>query len=170
MTLSDLSSIAQAISAIAILISLAAVYGQVRQTNKIARAELTHSVWLQSGQMNLSLYDTPEKTELMHRALFGTGPLSDAERLRMVSVIAVALGVGEAGFTLRKRGLMEEGAYKGLESGTRLYLQSPIVQQWWAMHRLNGRDPAYVALLDGIVAQIKQNPPARAGDGSAQAQ
>ena len=60
MTLEEISYIGQAVGAIAILISLAAVYGQVRQTNKIARADLTHSVWLQGGQMNLSLYDTPE--------------------------------------------------------------------------------------------------------------
>ena len=163
MTLEEISYIGQAVGAIAILISLAAVYGQVRQTNKIARADLTHSVWLQGGQMNLSLYDTPEKAELMHRALYATGPLSDAEKLRMVSVISVALGVGEAAFTLRQRALMEEGSYKAFESAARLYLGSPIVQQWWALHRNHGKDPAYVALIDRIVAQINQSPPARTG-------
>jgi hypothetical protein len=163
MTLEELSYVGQTVAAVAVLFSLAAVYSQVRQTNKIARADLTHSVWLQAGQMNLSLYDAPEKSELMHRALLATGPLSDAERLRMVSVIAVALGVGEAAFNLRQRGLMEEGAYMGIESGTRLYLRSPIVQQWWAEHRNHGKDPAYVALLDGIVAQINQSPPLRTG-------
>ena len=163
MTLEQLSSIGQLIAAVAVIFSLAAVYAQVRQTNKIARTELTHSVWLQGGQMNLSLYDTPEKAELMHRALRGTGPLSDAEKLRMLSVISIALGVGEAAFSVRQRGLMEEGTYKSFEGYTRNYLRSPVVQQWWAANRNYGKDPAYVALLDGIVAEINQSPVARTG-------
>jgi hypothetical protein len=168
MTLEQISYIGQAVAAVAVLFSLAAVYGQLRQTNKIAKAELTHSVWLAAGQMNLSLFDSPEKADLMLRALYGTAPLSDADRLRMVSVISVALGVGEAGFTLKQRGLMEEGTYQSLEWGARLYLQFPIVQQWWVDYRNNGRDPAYIALIDGMVAEIKRNPPARAGDASIQ--
>lgn len=155
MTLEDLSNIGQAVAAIAVLVSLAAVYWQLRQTNKIARADLTHSVWLSAGAMNLSLYDTPEKADLMHRALTGAGPLTEAEKLRMMSVIPVALGVCEAAFNLRQRGLMEDASYNSLEGGTRLYLLSPAVQQWWAENRATGKDPAYVALLDGIVAEIK---------------
>ena len=63
MTLEQLSYIGQTVAAVAVLFSLAAVYGQVRQTNKIARADLTHSVWLQAGQMNrVSSYTTPRGT------------------------------------------------------------------------------------------------------------
>ena len=160
MTLADISAIAQAVAAVAVLISLAAVYGQVRQTNKIARAELTHSVWLSGGEMNLSLYDTPEKAELMHRALYRTAPLSDSERLRMMAgVIPVALGLHEAGFTLRQRGLIETSAYNSMEAAARLYMGSAIVQEWWAGRRVEGKDAAYVALLDGFLARIKQGQP-----------
>ncbi|MFN0023126.1 MAG: hypothetical protein ACKVS5_04430 [Parvularculaceae bacterium] len=168
MTLEELSYIGQAVAAVAVVLSLAAVYGQVRQTNKIARAELTHSVWLQAGQMHASLYDTPEKAELMHRALFETGPLSDAEKLRLDIVIGMALGVHEAAFNIRQRGLIEIGAYNGLEMATRRYLRSSFVQLFWARRRNDGNDPAYVALLDGMVAQINERPPARASGASVQ--
>lgn len=47
---------------------------------------------------------------------------------------------------------MEDGAYMALEHGAGLYLRSPIVQQWWADGRKRGHDPAYVALMDKIVA------------------
>lgn len=161
MTLEEISYVGQAVAALAVLISLAAVYGQVRQTNKIARADLTHSIWLSAGQMNLSLYDTSEKAELMHRALYGTGPLTEVERLQMRSVIGVALGLHEAAFNAHKRGLMEDGAYGALEEAARAYLLSPFVQQWWAHHRKRGHDPAYVALTDGIVAEINAKLQAR---------
>lgn len=161
MTLEEISYIGQAVAAVAVLVSLAAVYGQLQQNNKIARADLTHSVWLQAGAMNLSLYDTAEKAELMHRALYGTGPLSDVDKLRLIDFFSVALGVGEAAFNLRQRRLVEDATYRALESGTRLYLQSPAVQQWWAENRAYGKDPAYVALLDGFVAEINAKQQAR---------
>jgi len=141
MTLAELSDLGQAIGAIAVLVSLAAVWWQVRQTNTIAKAELTHSVWQSAGQTNLSLYDTPDKAELMHRALFATGPLSDAERLRMDSAIVAAIAAHEAAFNLRQRDLCELNAYTSLESGARPYLRSSIVQEWWSRSRKYGKDP-----------------------------
>lgn len=156
MTLEEVSYVGQAVAAFAVLVSLAAVYGQLRQTNNIARADLTHSVWLQGGQMNLSLYDTPEKADLMHRALLGTGSLTEPEKLRMQSVLGVAMGIHEAAFNLRKRGLIENNSYTSLESVARLYLQSPIVRKWWARLPKKGRDPDYVALLDAMAAEANQ--------------
>jgi hypothetical protein len=153
MTLNDISAIAQAVSAVAILISLLAVYGQVRQTNKIARAELTHSVWLGAGQMQPSFYDTAEKAELMHRALYGAGPLSAPERLRVDTVLATIMGLHEAAFTLRKRGLIEPDIYNTFEATTRLYTRSLIMQEWWARFRTSGKDAGYVALVDAMIAQ-----------------
>ena len=161
MTLEEISYIGQAVAAVAVLVSLIAVYGQLQQNNKIARADLTHSIWLNAGGMNLSLYDTPEKAELMHRALYATAPLTEPEKLRLRSVISVALGLHEAAFNAHKRGFMEDGAYKALEQGARLYLLSPFVQQWWANHRQGGHDPAYVALIDGIVSDNKAKPQTR---------
>ncbi|MGE0742650.1 MAG: hypothetical protein AB7O98_15025 [Hyphomonadaceae bacterium] len=154
MTLEELSYIGQAVAAVAVLVSLAAVYGQLQQNNKIARADLTHSIWLSAGEMNLSLFDTPEKADLMHRALYGSGPLTDTEKLRMRSVIGVALGIHRAGFNAHKRGLMEDDAYSALEQAARLYLLSPFVQQWWAGAGKSGNDPAYVALMNAMVAEI----------------
>ena len=81
MTLEQLSYIGQTVAAVAVLFSLAAVYGQVRQTNKIARADLTHSVWLQAGQMNrVSSYTTPRGTTLNGGSLTF---LIGAKRLRI---------------------------------------------------------------------------------------
>ncbi|MBX3708061.1 MAG: hypothetical protein KF911_15655 [Pseudomonadales bacterium] len=161
MTLENIYYVGQTIAVGAILATLGAVYWQVRQNNQIARATLTQSTWLQSTQMHAALYDTPEKAELMHRALFATGPLSDVERLRIGTCIAVALGTHEAAFNLRRRGMIEEAAYRSCEEVTRRYLLSPIVRRWWARNRDSGRDAAFVALLDGFVAKIDAAAPGR---------
>lgn len=168
MTLEEISYIGQAVAAVAVLVSLAAVYGQLQQTNKIARAELTHSVWLGAGQIQPTLFDTPEKAELMHRALYGTGPLSAAERLRMDVVLGTMMGLHEAAFVLRQRGLIEPSIYNTFEATMRLYTRSAIVQEWWSRFRTTGKDAGYVALIDGMVTQANRNQPARAGDAPVQ--
>lgn len=154
MTLESIYYLSQIVAVLVILGSLIAVYWQVRQTNVIARATLTQSTWLQTGQMQFSLYDTPAKADLMHRALTGSAPLSAAERWAMFTYLGIALGTHETAYNLRKRGLIEEAAYRSTESHTRGYLRAPIVQKWWARNRDAGKDPGYVALIDNLLAEI----------------
>jgi hypothetical protein len=155
MTLEELYYISQIAAVFAILGSLAAVYWQVRQTNMVARAELTHSANLQASQLQMSLYDTPEKADLMYRALSGAGPLSDSERARVNVAMAVVFGIHQTAFDLRQRDLIEPGAYNGLEALVRLYLRSQHAQGYWKRHRNEGKDARYVALLDGMIVEIE---------------
>lgn len=155
MTLEEIYYVSQVIAVVAIIASLAAVFLQVRQTNMIARADLTHSAGLLAGQMQLSLFDSPEKADLMNRALTGAGPLSDAERARVEVSLAVIFGAHGTAFHLHQRNLIEVGAYNGLEAMIRLYLRSPHVQAYWGRHRGEGHDASYVSLLDGILKNIE---------------
>lgn len=161
MTLEEIYYVSQVIAVVAIIASLAAVFLQVRQTNMIARADLTHSANLMAGQMQLSIYDSPEKADLMNRALTGAGLLSDAERARVEVSLAVVFGAHETAFHLHQRNLMEVGAYNGLEAMIRLYLRSPHVRAYWARHRGEGHNADYVSLLDGIVRNIEEQRAAR---------
>lgn len=155
MTLEELYYVSQIVAVIAILGSLAAVYWQVRQTNMIARAELTHSANVQAAQMQMSLYDTPEKADLMYRALTGTEPLSDSEKARVEVALAVVFGTHQTAFDLRQRHLIEPGAYNGLEALVRVYLRSQHAQGYWKRRRNEGKDAKYVALMDGMIVEIE---------------
>jgi hypothetical protein len=99
--------------------------------------------------------DTPEKADFLHRALNQTTPLTEAERLRFIYVLGVALGTHEAAFNLRMRKLVEIGAYDRVESNTRLYMQSPAVRKSWRRIRLRGFDPRFRDLIDGMVKEIE---------------
>lgn len=155
MSLEEFYYVSQIVAVALILGSLAAVYWQVRQTNMIARAELTHSANLAAGQMQMSLYDTPEKADLMHRALTGSGPLSDSERARVEVALSVVFGTHQTAFDLRQRDLIEPGAYNGFEALARLYLRSQRAQGYWKRRRNEGKDARYVALMDGMIVEIE---------------
>lgn len=155
MTLENIYYIGQTVAVIAILASLIGIFYQGYQTNKIARAELTQSTWLQTGVMQTSLFDTPEKAELMHRVLFETGPITDVERLRLDAYLSIAVGTHEAAFNLHRRGLIEDGAYNRIAANTPRYMRVSTVRRWWRRRRGEGADPGFVALVDAIVEKYE---------------
>ena len=79
MTLDTLYYASQIVGVVVIVATLIAILWQGYQTNKIARADLTLSMWMQTGAMHYSLFDSPEKAEFMHRAMHGAEPLKNGE-------------------------------------------------------------------------------------------
>lgn len=162
MTLESIYYIGQTVAVVAILASLAAVFVQMRQIskqtrqmNQIARADLTLNVWMQTGAIQLSLADSPEKADFLYRALVENQPLTGPEKLRFLYVMSVALGSHEAGFNLHRRGPIEEATYSQMEATTLSYLQDPAARKWWRRYRLKRSDPAYVVLVDNMVSEIE---------------
>ena len=154
MTLEALYYWSQIIAVVAIVATLVAILVQAHQTNKIARAELTLSMWMQTGAMYWSLYDNPEKADFMQRALNGSAPLTDAEKSRFTSALGIAVGTAEAAFMLRKRGLVEAAAYERNLNTLRIYLQSPRVRKWWRNIRSSSFDAAFRDVVDGFATTI----------------
>ena len=162
MTLESIYYIGQTVAVLAILASLAAVFiqmrqisKQTRQMNQLARADLTLNVWMQTGAVNISLVDSPEKADFLYRALIENGPLNGPERFRFRYVMSVALGSHEAGFNLHRRGLIEEETYFQMEATTLSYMQNPAARKWWRRYRLKRSDPAYIALIDRMVSEAE---------------
>jgi hypothetical protein len=118
---------------------------------------------MQTGQLHLSLYDTPEKAEFMARALSDATRLTPAEDLRMSAVLAIVFGGHEASFMLRQRGLIEDYASKAADQVTSRYLHSPYVRRW-VSRLIAGRDAQFDALLKSMIAEIDAKRAAKAKD------
>lgn len=155
MTFEDIYYVSQIVAVIVIVATLVAILVQAHQTNKIARAELTLSMWMQTGMMHYSLYDTPEKAEFMHRAMYGAAPLKEGEADRLYTALGMAVGTHEAAFNLRQRGLVEAVAYDRNAGTTRLYFQSPRVRKWWRRARDVGMDPQFRQIVDAIASDTE---------------
>ncbi len=155
MTLESIYYIGQTVAVVVIVATLIAILWQGYQTNKIARAELTLNTWMQTGLAHAALVDTAEKTEFMHRALFGAETLTEAEKLRLGNLLGLAIGTHEAAFNLRNRGLIEIVAYNRIEALSRLYVQSARVRKWWRMRREFGYDPQFRVIIDAISSEYE---------------
>ena len=155
----------QIVAVVVIVATLFAILYQGWQTNKIARADLTLNMWMQTGVMHHSLYDNPEKAEFMNRAMYGTAPLKDGEGDRFYTALGMAIGTHEAAFNLRKRGLVEAAAYDRNAGSTRLYFQSPRVRKWWKRARETGMDPQFRDIVDAIAKDIESSAGAASAPG-----
>lgn len=154
MNLETLYTVSQILASIVVVATLVAILVQMNQTNKIARADMTLQVWMQTGAMQHALADSPEKADFVQRMLSGA-PLSDSERVRATYVMSVAIGTHEAAHNLRVRGLIEDFTYNRLAATTRLYMRSPAMRAMWSNVRKQGIDPRFRDLVDGMVAEIE---------------
>ncbi|MEQ1930796.1 MAG: hypothetical protein ABL957_09705 [Parvularculaceae bacterium] len=155
MTFEEIYYVSQIVAVIVIVATLFAILYQGHQTNKIARADLTLTMWMQTGAMHYALYDNPEKADFMHRAMYEAAPLKDGEKDRFYTALGMAIGTHEAAFNLRKRGLVEAAAYERNAGSTRLYLQSPRGRKWWSRARNTGMDPRFRDIVDAIAKDIE---------------
>lgn len=155
MNLETIYFISQIVAVIVIVATLFAILWQGRQTNQIARADLTLNSWVQTGQLQYSQIDSPEKVEFLQRALFGSAPLTDAEKLRFAYISECTVGMYYAAFNLRSRKLVEGSAYERLGGVVRWYFSSPRARKWWRAVRSQGFSPEFRQLIDKMVETIE---------------
>jgi hypothetical protein len=153
MSLQTLLTLSQIVGAVVVVATLLSILVQMYQTNRIAKAQLTLHTWMQTGELQLALAHSQEKADFLRRVTSGV-ELGEAEKLRAVYVLSVALGTHEAAFNLRKRGLIEEGACRRLEEGTRLYMKSAGWRSLWFRRRTT-YEPVFRALVDAMVAEAE---------------
>lgn len=151
MSLQTLLAVSQIVGTVVVIATLLSIVVQMHQTNRIAKAELTLQVWMQSGELQLALANSQEKSGFLRRVTSGV-ELDDAERLRAFYVLAVALGTHEGALHLRARNLIEESAYKRLEDLTRLYMRSEGWRTLW-LQRRTVYEPVFRALVDAMAAE-----------------
>lgn len=152
MTLEALYYVSQIVAVIVIVATLFALLWQGYQTNKIARADLTLSMWMQAGAMNQSLIDSSEKAAFITRVFDPRATLTPEDRTRMTFQMYTQIGVFQAAYNLHNRGLVESAAYDLSAAGIRAFLGSAIARQWWRRHRSEGYDQKFRSVIDAIEA------------------
>lgn len=155
MTLESIYYIGQTIAVVVIVATLFAILWQARQANKVARADLSLTMWLQMGAMHNSVVDTPEKGDLFARAFSDADPLTDGEKMRLSFNLSMLVGTHEAAFNLRSRGLIEAAVYERSEATTRTYMSFAIMRRWWKRNRNNGYSAEFRRSIDAMVEKTE---------------
>lgn len=130
MTLETIYYMGQSVAVIAILVSLAFVGYQTRQTNRLARTELTRALLAETREFADSISTSPEMSAFMFEAQRAKEPLSPERFFRLAMYYASWFTAVESAFKINKQGLMEPSVYEHIRGTTRT-MDCANLRLWW---------------------------------------
>jgi len=156
MTLSEISTLTGAVSAVAVLISLLFVRRQLRQSHDNQRALIQQGRANRSAEIAMRLMDA-EFAEAYHNCMDGKGEITDTQLVQFIGYCrAVFLGA-EDSFLQHRDGLLEEEAFNSFDRSLRSLFESPGMKAAWTILR-EWYHKDFVVYMDGAIRTANDRP------------
>jgi len=130
-----LGAIGELISAIAVVITLAYLAVQVRQSNKAAKSSNATSVMMNSQKIAQALMMDRGLRDIILRAIAGEVELSSSDKLAAYAWFHNVLNTGELAHMSFLHGELDQEYWEGWLSFYRSYYQTPGMQAYWAKRK-----------------------------------
>ena len=131
MTSADISNIAQALAAVATVLSLLFVGVQIRQNTRATRAAAHHNVSNSLNELNLMFAGSADVTKIWLTGMQDRKALSPEEKWRFDSVMRAYMHVCETMFVQAELGSGDDSIRLAEEEGIRTVMASPGSREWW---------------------------------------
>jgi len=148
MTISDLGSIANLLSAIAVLATLIYLARQVKQGNMLARSQARQRM---VEQANAELYAWKDDPALRESFAKPT-PLCREEQGKMHYFLLGAMRAREWEWFQFRDGVIEKEVYCAYHEVIALHLGVPRTRRWWGTVGRIGFNPEFVTEVDAFLA------------------
>ena len=149
MTLSDISSIANLLAAIGVLITLIYLSRQVRQGNMLARFQARQRMVEQAQE---ELYHWSSHPGLRN-SFVKSEPLSALEQEELHYFLLAAMRQREWEWFQFKDGVIKKPVYETYHEVIALHLGVPRTRRWWQTVGRIGFKPEFVAAVDAFLAK-----------------
>lgn len=156
MTLQELGNIGEFVAALATLATLAYLAYQIRQSTKVARAELTKDLFLASRS---ALLEIAGSETLAKFAAETSQPAGDLEAIRRYQFINSFFRLYELYFNLSQQGLLDKSIGDSYEKAIRLFVRSETFSAWWEEARKIEYQGDFAAHIDAVVAEMRSAGP-----------
>ena len=132
MSISELGSLGEFISSIAVLVTLAYLALQIRQNTHATRAASHHAITDALNQVNLAFANNPVLTQNWIAGQKDRQSLSEEKRWEFDSLLRAYFHVCDTMYYQSRVGAGDEGLLQAEEEGMLLVLTSPGGADWWA--------------------------------------
>jgi len=150
-TIQELGSIGEFVAAIATLATLAYLAYQIRQSTKVARAELTKDLFLASRSALLEIAGS----ELLAKfAAEMSRPTGELEAVRRYQFVNSFFRLYELYFNLSQQGLLDKSIGESYEKVIRLFVRSEMFSTWWEEAREIEYQGEFAAHIDSVAAEM----------------
>ena len=147
-TSADIGVLANALSALAVLITLFYLSRQVRQGNLLARSQVRERMVAQAGEELNVWMDNPDLREMFARE----GPLSREEQGKLHYFLLGAMRAREWEWFQHRDGVISDEVHKAYREVVALHLGTPRTRKWWASVGRIGFNPEFVREIDAFLA------------------
>jgi hypothetical protein len=156
MSLSVLSTLAGAVSALAVLVSLLLLQRQIRQSEKNQRALIQQGRACRSAEIAMRLMDS-DFAEAYYCCMNGDPEITETQLVQFIGYCrAVFLGA-EDSFLQHRECLLDELAFNSFKRALLGLFVSPGMRASWSVLR-EWYDPEFAAYVDGIIEDTTDRP------------
>jgi hypothetical protein len=148
MTLNDISSIANLLAAIGVLITLIYLSRQVRQGNMLAKYQARQRMVEQAQEELYHWSDNPD----LRDSFVKSEPLTPREQEQMHYFLLAAMRQREWEWFQFKDGVIKKEVYEAYHEVVALHLGIPRTRHWWQTVGRIGFNAAFVAEVDKFLA------------------
>lgn len=154
-----LSSIAEILSSVAVLVTLVFLTVEMQQNTAAVRAGSLDATLSVDLQHLYSIVDEPELWFMYYKE-----DLSDSEKIRLFHFLAAFTRMAERNWRQYQTGALDPTDWETYQGGLLGTLSAPQPLKWW--QGVNGRDlkvfnPEFVDYLNAELAAMPENTPAR---------
>jgi len=151
MTLSDIASIGEFVSGIAVLISLIYLTVQVRQAKQNQRAALNQGYITRAGA-NTQWFGDPARTALVSRVSSGETDFTSEEMLQLTSMTRTVLLGAQDAYGQYKAGLIDRMSYDNSILIVNMWMTQPVHRAIWIGMRQTIA-PEFRTEIDKVIAE-----------------
>lgn len=148
MTLSDVGTIANLLSAVAVLGTLIYLARQVRQGNLLAKSHARQRMVEQTNEELYALANDPDLRECFLK----TAQLSREQQGKLHFFLIAAMRQREWEWFQHRDGVIDEAVAKAYFGIIALHLGTPRTRHWWRTIGRIGFNPDFVAEVDCFIA------------------
>lgn len=150
MSLAELSQLSQAVSSVAVVVSLIFVGVQIRQGTKSTRAASHHAISEALNRINLLWAKDSEITRIWLLGMCNRGALDSEDRWRFDAIVRAYLHVCETMYMQASLGAGDRGLVLAEEGGIRTVFSSAGAREWWAENPF-GFSPKFRAYVERLI-------------------
>jgi hypothetical protein len=158
MTLADLAAIGGLISSLAVLVSLALVLRQMRQTDRNQRALIIQGAMARDTAI-VGMLQQPDFASAWARAVAGETTPSAIDTVHMASVLRGLIGSLQETLLQKREGLIDQVTVDYVELGVHTFLAQPTMRAVWTVVQ-SAYPRETIDLVDSIIAKVPLAAPA----------
>lgn len=145
-----IAAVAEALAAVAVVVSLVYVAIQIRQNTRAVRGATAHAV---TERQQTELHWSHELAPVFVKAIETPGQLTSAEAWSLNEWLTAAVVMRQNEYRQFRLGLLERDAWKQSEEVILMLLSLEWTRNWWDVVGREQVDPELAAHVDGLLEE-----------------